>query len=498
MERSIIYHKCYIQHFRLLFFVALLSSTSCKKYITVETPDTYLGLEAAFKNNTSAAQVLTSIYGEMSYGLPNGSLVSTGVLPELSADNLTLLDPPASFNFQEYYFNTLEPTYTNTNRANTYWVRCYELIYRCNVAIEQLVGNKFLSEKTQRRLLGEAYFMRSFFYFYLVNFYSEVPLVLSSNYEQTRSLPKSSNAEVYNQIKADLATAEDLLDYTYTNPEGLFTTPNRLRPNLAAVNALRARVELYLKNYTAAEAAVTEVLSQPGYSLAPLNTVFLANSTETIWGLQTVTVGQNSELAILFLLPDSGPDAYMYPVYASQSLLNSFVPGDARRTSWFGNVTVGPTTYTYPAKYKRGVIDGSTSIEEYTIVQRVAELFLIRAEARNEQGNISGAVSDINALRDRSRAAVSADIPNPLPALGTSLTKEQLRPIILQERRAELFTEWGHRWFDLRRSGTIDAVMAKEQQLKGGTWEPFRTYYPIPQSDLDANPNLVQTPGYTN
>lgn len=474
----------------------LIMLTACKKYITVDTPDTNIGIEAAFRSNTAAAQVLTGIYSEMASNINNGTLVSTGVLPELSADNLTLFNPSETPRLLDYYRNALEPTYLRSGSADTYWGRCYALVIRTNIAVAKLAGNKYLNSKTQQRLLGEAHFMRAFLFFYLVNFYKEVPLVLTENYEQNRRLGKSSSSEIYNQIRSDLSAAEALLDNTYTTPEGITTTTNRLRPNKAAVNALQSRVELYLKDYAAAESAADKVLAQSQYSLAELDEVFKANSSETIWGLQPVTVGRNTDLANLFLLPESGPNTWENPVYASQSLLNSFLPGDARRTAWFGSVSNGSNTYVYPAKYKRGFIADNKEIQEYTIVLRVAELFLIRAEARNELGNRAGAISDINAIRHRSRIS-DGSVPNPLPALSENLTTEQLRPIILQERRVELFTEWGHRWFDLRRSGTIDQVMAEEEKEKGGTWASYKAYYPIPQDDIDANSNLLQTPGYS-
>jgi hypothetical protein len=274
-------------------------------------------------------------------------------------------------------------------------------------------------------------------------------------------------------------------------------TTNRLRPNLAAVQALQSRVYLYQKNYVEAESSATEVLTQPGYALSGLETAFLKNSTETIWGLQPVELGLNTRLALLFLIPEATGPNESYPVYASESLLNSFESGDARKTKWLGMRTSGGEDYYYIKKYNRAIIPESKVIDEYTIVLRVAELYLIRAEARNEQGNSAGAVEDLNAIRQRSRST-DGTVVNPLPALETTLTSLQLRPIILHERRVELFTEWGHRWFDLGRSGTIDDVMVEEEETKGGTWASHKIYYPIPRDEIKVNTAITQTPGYTN
>jgi hypothetical protein len=497
MERSIYKKNCFNRNACLLIYTIFTFTASCKKYITVDTPATSIGIEAAFQTNIAAAQVLTGMYAEIASGTDHGTLVSSCILPELSADNLTLYDPVSSTYYVDYYRNSLEPNYFTSNQQATYWIRLYTMIFTANTAIEKLTGNDKLSPNVAKRLLGEAHFMRAFLYFYLVNFYGEVPLVLSTNYKQNSTLKKNTSVEVYGQILNDLSIGESLLDYNYMNGDITQTTSNRLRPNLAAVQALQARVYLYQKNYTAAEATATKVITQTGYALSSLDGAFLKNSTETIWGLQPVEIGLNTRLAVLFLIASDGPNSWQYPVYASESLLKSFEPGDARKNKWLGIVNTGGKDYYYINKYKRGVIPDSKEIDEYTIALRVSELYLIRAEARNEQGNSGGAVEDLNAIRERSRVT-DGGLTNPLPTLLVTLTQTELRPIILNERRVELFTEWGHRWFDLRRSGTIDEVMTKEEKVKGGTWESYKAFYPVPQNERNTDPGLTQTPGYPN
>jgi starch-binding outer membrane protein, SusD/RagB family len=497
---KILNHKIKIinQSYYLWLCLLPITFTACRKYITVDSPATSMGTVAAFETNTSAAQVLTGLYSGMAGSVAHGSLVSSCILPELSADNLTLHDPDASPMYVDYYRNMLEPNYFTSNQQDTYWMKLYEMMFTINTAIEQLTGNDKLSPNVAKRLLGEAHFMRAFSYFYLINFYGEVPLILTTNYKQNSILKKNTSAEVYNQILNDLSIAEGLLDYYYFNGDISGNTTNRLRPNLAAVQALQSRVYLYQKNYVEAESAATKVLTQPGYELSSLETAFLKNSAETIWGLQPVEVSINTRLGLFFLIPDAtGPNNDSYPVYASTSLLNSFEEGDARKTKWLGPGTSSGEDYYYIKKYNRAFIPESKVIDEYTIVLRVAELYLIRAEARNEQGNSAGAVEDLNAIRQRSRST-DGTITNPLPALETTLTSLQLRPIILRERRVELFAEWGHRWFDLRRSGTIDEVMDEEEETKGGSWASHEIYYPIPRDEIKVNTAITQTPGYTN
>ena len=496
--KNIIFNKYYLITL-VAFFLTFSLLFACKKFIQVETPSTSIDVKSAFSTNIAAAQVLTGIYTEMSKSRFNGTPISMSVIPELSADNLTLFDPNSSMQFVDYYRNSLEPNYLNSGGENsTYWVNNYKTIYTLNTAIEQLTDNKKLSPNIGKRLLGEAYFMRAFLYFYLVNFYGEVPLVLITSYKENALIRKNSFSEVYAQILKDLQKAEGLLDVNYMSGDVTKVVFDRLRPNLIAVYGLQARVHLYQKNYVAAEAAANKVISQPGYGLSNLDEVFQKNSLETIWALQPVVIGSNSLLADQFLLPPSGPNEFDYPVFASASLIGSFEPGDSRKWKWLGIVTANDVDYYYPTKYKRGFIPDSKDINEFTIVQRVSEQYLIRAEARNEQGNIIGAVEDLNAIRQRSRDVASAKVPNPLPALNTSISQTELRSIILHERRVELFVEWGHRWFDLRRSGNLDRVLIEEHKLKGGEWQSYKAYYPIPQYELTTNKWLTQTPGYNN
>ncbi|HEY4197438.1 MAG TPA: RagB/SusD family nutrient uptake outer membrane protein, partial [Mucilaginibacter sp.] len=117
---------------------------------------------------------------------------------------------------------------------------------------------------------------------------------------------------------------------------------------------------------------------------------------------------------------------------------------------------------------------------------RLAEQYLIRAEARSQEGNVSGAQSDLNVIRNRAGLANT-----------TASTQTTLLTAILHERQVEMFTEWGHRWLDLKRTGTVDAVMSLVLPAKGGGgWNPNMALMPLPLGDLQADQNLTQNPGY--
>src|SRR5690606_8094764 len=131
----------------------------------------------------------------------------------------------------------------------------------------------------------------------------------------------------------------------------------------------------------------------------------------------------------------------------------------------------------YPYKYKdRNSIN---NITEYSMVIRLAELYLIRSEARAMQGNLSGAIEDIDKIRDRSGIKLIENIQ-------PSIDSEALLDSIIKERKRELFSEWGHRWFDLKRTGRATKVLG----INNSSWQEADALFPIPEDERMKNPNL--------
>jgi hypothetical protein len=337
--------------------------------------------------------------------------------------------------------------------------------------------------------------MRAFCYFYLVNLYGDVPLVLATDYKQNALLARTGKDQVYQQIISDLKDAQNLLSDKYL--DGSLTaysgTPEKVRPTKWAATALLARTYLYTEKWTDAEAQATSVINNStAFSLDTLNGVFLKNSKEAIWQLQPIRNGvySNTQEGAFFKLPSTGPNTTQYPVYLSNNLLNSFEPNDQRRSKWVDSVVVSisgvPTAFYYPSKYKIGQVN--TAVAEYSMVLRLAEQYLIRAEARaNVAGTgLGGAIADLSSIRTRAGLSVYNGPAN----------KDSVLNAIYHERQVELFTEWGHHWLDLKRTGKVDAVMSTVTPQKGGTWETTDQLYPISSTELQRNPNLTQNSGY--
>lgn len=481
----------------MMILMMLICQTSCKKLVEVNPPITSVNGANVFREDASAIAVLTGIYSSMSnhnFGF-QAPLITMSLLPALSADELAVAGNYSPV-FNSYYQNNLNSSGLS---VNDYWSNIYPTIFVANSAIEGLNSSVTLTPAVRKQLLGEAEFIRAFCYFYLVNLYGEVPLAIGTDYKVNNSLPRAPKAQVYQQIIADLKDAQSKLSVNYLDASLMNTSTERVRPSYWSATALLARVYLYDGNLTQDAGNYANALTQSSllinnsnlFSLGTLNNTFLKASSgnnEAIWQLQPVSIGDTPE-ARFFVLPPSGPSS-SFPVYLSSQLVNSFEAGDQRKTNWVGSVTVPvngvPTTYYYPYKYK--VNNSSAPVTEYETVLRLGEQFLIRAEAEAEgAGNgLTDAVKDINVIRNR------AGLGN----YNGATDKASVLAAIVHERQVELFTEWGHRWLDLKRTGTVDAVMSVVTPLKGGTWNTNWQLYPILLDELNRNRNLTQNPGY--
>lgn len=471
-----------------MMFLALLAS--CKKLVEVGGPETSVNSGNIFNNDATAIGAATSLYLGMS---ASGVLTDISIKAGLSADELIYYPQARDPALAAYYQNNL--TSSNPDRAS-YWYVIYSNIYQINAAIEGLSSSKGLTPVVKERLIGEMKFMRAFFYFYLVNFFGDAPLVLSTDYTVNALITKSSASMIYDQIVKDLKEAQVLLSPHYMNADLITAYPNgaeeRVRPNKWAATALLARVYLFTDHWSDAEIQSSLIIeNDTEYKLESLDQAFLKNNMESIWQLQPTNIGYNTKDGNLFVLPPTGPSVFN-PVYLSDEVLKVFENTDKRKAHWIGLVNVDGIVYHFPFKYKlKQSNDASTPVNEYTTVFRLAEQYLIRAEARGRQGNLPGSIADLDKIRGRAGLELIGQIK-------PDISKDDLLTLILKERQRELFTEWGHRWLDLKRLEKVDEVMKVITLKKGNAagWKSYQQYYPIPLTELKANPNLTQISGY--
>lgn len=447
--------------------VAAVSFTSCKKFVDIDPPQNQLISELVFQDDKTADAAVAGIYSRMN-AYNSGPSVNSTFLPGFGANELYYALSSAAFN--EFRDNSLDP---GNSRVNSFWETPYSLIYQTNSIIEGLTASTKLTPSVKKSLMGEAQFLRGFFYFYMVNYFGDIPLILNTDYKVNTLLPRTDKALVWTSIINDFKDAQTNLSSAYTSSE-------RIRVNQAAATTMLARAFLYTEKWDLAETEAGKVIIDPKYKLLPnLNQVFLKGSQEAIWQLQTVntsTTGVNTWEGFSVVPPTPANRGYYN---LTDDLVNSFEANDYRKRDWTNTYITGGNTFYYPYKYK---IRTKSPVEEYVMALRFAEVFLIRAEARAQQSKLVLAKADLDSLRLRA---------NLLP-LASGLTKAQTLLAVEQERKVELFVEWGHRWFDLRRTGRSLTVLTpfKPNITANALW------YPIPQAARLSNPNLTQNDGY--
>ena len=453
----------------------LLLTASCEDFVEIELPRTEIIAESVFDNEEAATSAMNGIYSEMMFNTNNLFNTSLEVYTGTASDEL--INYSSEQDNTEFGANDVSPF--NGTLNNSFWQFAYSTINKANTVIEGL-QNSPLEGLVRNQIQGEAFFIRAMTHFYLTNLFGDIPYVNTTDFEVNSGITKDDVALVYQKITEDLLLAQSqmIVDYSFVSNE------QRVRPNQAATTALLARVYLYQQDWSNAEIQATSIIENSLFTLDSLNGVFLPESKEAIWQLQPNRVLEHTRHGTIFNLLAEPGTIFFFTTALSKNLIQAFDTSDNRLSDWVGVRNSGENTFFYPFKYKLGFQDVAGEIpDEFVVVLRLAEQYLIRAEARAQQGNISGAQEDLNAIRNR------AGLDNT-----TASDQPSLLVAILEERRFELFAEWGHRWFDLKRTGRANEVLAA---IPEKDWQNTDVLWPIPEEELLNNPNLLpQNPGY--
>jgi hypothetical protein len=456
-----------------LFLLVLTGSLgSCKKLIQIPaSPPSELPQQQIFGDSTDILSAVAGVYlynrgAVAGFGYRDGDLsLFTGA----SSDELAQTTDVYDTFYPQLYSNTI---LSNNADVLNVWSAPYTSLYQVNVCIEGIQAATTISTALQQQLIGEMEVVRALYYFNLVNLFGGIPLVTTSNYQVNGALARSSVDSVYDLVLSDLTDAQKKLTPAYPSA-------GHVRPNLYVAEALLAKVYLYRGQWQNAYDAANQVIASGVYQLVPdPANVFLDGSAEAIWQLPANGPYSATSEASEYYSANGYPP--YYPV--SSALLSAFEPGDTRMQKWLGTSVVnsGTTTITYYYPYKYKNVEAASPTTEDFMVFRLAEQYLIRAEAAAELGNTAGALQDLNAVRARAGLASS------------TATASTLLAAIMHERQVELFSEWGNRWFDLKRWGTVNTVLSAE---KPG-WNTSTSLYPIPYNERQLDPFLTQNPGY--
>jgi hypothetical protein len=474
---------------KYLFIILLVSpiifSTSCKKL--QEDPKAVLTTEQFYKTKSDAISAVTSVYNALNASGQTiyNSLFQIGL--DIASDEA--LPGPRARNANVRAFAVLSHATTN-DRVEEIWKQHYAAINRANVAIDRIPAID-MDATLRTRLVNEAKFLRALYYFNLVRLYGGVPLVLHepSSLGNTEIFVKRNTLdEVYQQIIQDFKDAENL--------PASFTGTDIGRATGGAAKSLLTRVYLTRKDWDNTITKSLEVINGSyGYDLfsnfADVFNKVNNNGKEHIFSAQfkSYTNGRGNSLGSRGTptgIPGiDGGDADI----PTTNLYGLYQAGDKRRDVTFFKSLVSPTngnTYTFTPhfrKYFDASVNPSTGESGINFpIIRFADVLLEYAEALNEK---SGPTADAYAAVNRVRIRAG---------LGelTGLSKDQFRDSIYQERRLEFVYEH-QRWFDLVRIGRL----VESLHAVGKTNAVQKHYlYPIPQREIDLNPNLTQNPGW--
>lgn len=454
--------------FTFAAIMLLLVFCGCEDYLEVDEPVGQIHSATVFNDENTATAAITSLYAMLrDRVILTGNSNGIGSLMGLYSDELDYYGPPGES--MEHFYN--HQILASDLRVMELWDNAYHLIYMCNASLEGIVESEILTNEMKEQLSGEVLFIRGLVHFYLVNMFGDIPYIKSTDYQLNATARRMDVETVYDNILSDLLESKNLLPLEYPSWE-------RIRANKLVASALLARVYLSMEQWNLAEIEAGLLINNSSlFNLeADVANEFLKESTSAILQFKPKNDGDNTLEGSTYIFSSVPPPL----VALNNSLVQNMEDGDLRRQFWIGEITDGSSTWYFPFKYKQNLNTGSSL--EYSIVFRIAEQYLIRAEAHLWQGNLVAAKNDLNVIRARAGLEIS-----------TASTPQEILDAIVQERRFELFSEYGHRWFDLRRLDLAGTVLSR---VKIG-WKPTDNLLPIPESELLLNPNLEpQNPGY--
>lgn len=442
----------------ILNYIAVVFSvigfSACNKFLDVQ-PKASISGENIIVDETSANAALNGVYS----ALRSYYSVDFQSIAYLSGDNIEWTGSQSQIQeFINHQVNAENATITST------WKGIYVAINRANQVIKNVseLNDEVISQDVRDRIAGEAHFIRALAYFDLVRTWGGVPLITEPTLDvsDNAGIPRSSAEATYAQVLADLNQAEALLS----------ESTNRFQATRKTVWALKARYYLYNRNWQEAINYATRLIDdQANYELLNPYYAFFANG---------VTGTRESVFEIFYNANELNPHRGQWqpqqnggtrqwaPNTTFVNLVNDPATGGSRsslvardnQNRWYGNLY-----YRSPAT-------------DPTYVIRIAELYLIRAEAYSELNEIDLGRADLNAVRTRAGLANT-----------NAANRVDLLLGIENERRLEFGLE-AHRWFDLVRTGRAASVL--------NISDPNKLLLPLPTEQLLTDDALEQNPGY--
>ena len=478
---------------KLYFIGIIILASACSKQLT-EEPQGLVQGSAGISNQAGLEAALTGAYGSLMVPWESGFTTVSQIAMSMGADDLTTHAGSNKEEFRE--FDRFSVSSLNS-RMVPIWRGCYKTIQSTTNIINNYTKVQDGTEATIKTIVGEAYFLRGLCYYWLTRFWGAVPIIPSEQFKtEYLTLHKSSPAEVYKLIEADLLKAEEWVPNTKRNPG---------RPNKGSVKSLLADVYLTqggwpindASKYALAAAKAKEVI----YKKATYNfdlyqggflKIFAGGTTEDVFTLFTKGqwVTYNSFYGLSTMPENEGGWSDFFP---ELNFFNNFPAGSRKDATFSTSFVVNGVTIpwqdvtTKHPYYKKFTIQSGTKATYMSnspvLLIRYAHVLLIYAEAQARSGAVNtDAYNAVNAVRKRAGL-------NDLPA---GLTGADFINAVIDERAWEFAGEW-NRWFDLVRLERVEAANAGKDPgdlQPAGPITKEKYVLPIPGADALMNPNL--------
>jgi tetratricopeptide (TPR) repeat protein len=491
---------------KLLYIIILGILSSCSSSFLDLYPETSLNEGNFYKSETEFILLANGCYVPMR----ELNKVDNWVMAEMASDNTSFMYNTTTGEASKMVLDEFILASDNVV-YKTFWSTSYSGINRCNKLLSEIDRPEVVWVKSANkdRCMGEALFLRAYYYFNLVQQYGGVPIVLTPiTSEEAKGIKRSTVDDVYKSIIDDLKSA-------ITHFKVAIALEENGRANLGSSLSLLGKVYLTYHKYPEAEASLKEVMDLGKYSLLPVyaNLFNPANKDfkETIFSVQ---YSENSvELSNRFIfyfapwssggavttkpgINISGTAGWNQP---TDDLINAFETGDLRKNvsiaywtgkDWDGLIRPIP----YCGKYKAPQTAPDDRCGDNFPILRYSDVLLMYAEALNEQDKTSAAIPYVQQVR--TRAGLTAAL--------TGYTKTTLQDLIAKERQTEFCFE-NQRYYDLKRTGKALSVLAAHG-VREKTKKPFlystafdmkeyKLLAPIPAEQILVN-QLDQNPGY--
>lgn len=520
--------------------LTLVGATSCNDWLKEPSPAS-TKLEDFFTVGETCVQVINACYVPMQWEY-NTTYFSEWFIGDICSDDAlkggqNIKDMDAAYDMENF-----KTTASNVLLRDYYRAK-YQGIIRCNLALQEIPKyepDASLSQERKDCLLGEAYFLRGFYYFQLVKVFGGVPMIdFVVDSSDAWVQPRATADEVYQHIFADFMKAEELL-----YEKSKYSDEDLGRATKGAAQAMLCKAYLFHHQYDEAykwgKKFIDEQYKTGNYALfadyAANFTLAGENGIESLFEIQYTaeptsdygegfgfTRGTFSSILTRPRAASMGANSGWGFDHPTQNLYDEYEPGDARRDLTIGQVKeedlvnaevtyLGSPYFNLKTSYNEGLtfpdLDHATRGPLNYNLMRASDILLLYAEAALESGkDIAGAKWALEEVRARARA-ISA--PGSLPAFpnyrGYSDNTESLRDALRHERRVELAME-GHRWFDLvrwgiafkvmdRDNGTYAKLESNEARAEMASFiEGKHEVFPIPAEEIALNP-MMQNPGY--